>query len=91
MGVPSSWEVACKEAAKFFKVSRRADGRWELSHKPSGTLIQRYLVNFARKQDAEACRDRMIACDPGFDWSDPAFAESMPSGLHRRVWDATYQ
>jgi hypothetical protein len=91
MSAASPWELACAAAAKSFKITRRKDGRWELLHKPSGVLIQRYLVNFARKQDAEACRDRMIACDPGFDWSDPAFAEAMPSGLHRRVWDATYQ
>jgi hypothetical protein len=74
---------------KYFRVVRKNQD-YRLVHTPSGDYVQRHLCDFLSRRDAIACRDRIIAAAPAWDWSDPRFCAEMPTETHSKVWAAIY-
>lgn len=77
------------DQTKHFKVVARQQC-FRLTHVPSGDCIQRSLCDFLTRKDALACRDRVIAAAPGWDWSDPGLFAEMPSDMFHKAWQAIY-
>jgi hypothetical protein len=74
---------------KHFRVVKK-NQYYRLVHTPSGDYVQRHLCDFLMHKDAIACRNRMIAAVPEWDWSNPRFCEEMSTETHNKVWAAIY-
>lgn len=75
---------------RYFRVHKRGK-YFRLTHVPSGDYIQRHLCDFLMHKDAIACRNRVIAAAPGWDWSDPTFFQDIPADVFDKVWSAIYR
>lgn len=76
-------------ANKHFRVTAKGEC-FRLTHVPSKNYYQRYLYDFSTRREALACRDRVIAAAPDWDWSDPGLCADMPTAMYVNVWRAIY-
>lgn len=76
-------------STKYFRVVRHAQ-YFRLTHIPSGDYIQLHLCDFLMHRDAIACRDRVLAAAPDWDWSNPGLFNEMGTDVFDRVWAAIY-
>ena len=81
--------MAKSKHAKHFRVARKGQ-YFRLTHIPSGDYVQRHLSDFLTHKDAIACRNRMLAAAPEWDWSDPNFLQNTSHDEFHRIWRAIY-
>lgn len=74
---------------QYFRVVRRGK-YFRLTHTPSGDYIQQHLCDFMMHRDAIACRNRVLAAAPDWNWADPNLFNEMPCDVFDRVWAAIY-